>query len=137
MPEYLRVLPDEKGYKLEGFVDRRSYGIFHYCYSQPSTFVNSVLEEDIPKGYPDSRNRRVGQETVELLCSILESIPEFEVVQTNPKSVADCCLRWDVILRWNNHAFPIQVKTRLKDIEEAVSSDLISNYASERVDSLQ
>jgi hypothetical protein len=141
MPEYLRIEQKDGSYILKGFIDRCSYGIFYHCYSQPISFVTEVLEDTVPEDYSslNKEDQNDGQRTVDILRLILHAIPGLEVIQSGHKSVADCRLLWDVILKWKGFAFPIQVKTSPKGIGKAVRNDsdsMMSGYANKKIELL-
>ena len=117
--------------RLGGNIDRDSFGVRGFCFSQSDNFVKEVLSSGDLKIYSNNDWAiRHGQKTVDLVRIALNSIPDIEAIQTDPNSMADVGLRWDMILIFKKtHFFPIQIKSSFAGIQQALEEGKLGNYA--------
>lgn len=52
-----------------------------------------------------------GQRAVDMICAAFNALPGVDTEQSPANSQADIIYKWDVILRYNNCNFPLQIKT--------------------------
>lgn len=52
-----------------------------------------------------------GQRAVDMICAAFNALPGVDTEQCPANSRADIIYKWDVILRYNNCNFPLQIKT--------------------------
>jgi hypothetical protein len=117
--------------RLGGNIDRDFFGVRGFCFSQSDNFVKEVLSSGDLKIYSNNDWAiRHGQKTVDLVRIALNSIPDIEAIQTDPNSMADVGLRWDMILIFKKtHFFPIQIKSSFAGIQQALEEGKLGNYA--------
>lgn len=133
----LELYQDNKNrFLLSGKIDRNLYGVRGKCYSQSPEFVGSMCNEFLGGYLVTSKNHQHGQKTVDVICFALNALPGITAAQTPSESVADVGLRWDVIIKWNDCYFPIQVKSSFLGIEKALETGNIGNYAQEKIEKI-
>jgi hypothetical protein len=117
--------------QLKGDIDRDSFGVKGFCFSQSDDFVKEVLlSEDLKIYSNDNWESKYGQRTVDLVRIALNAIPDIEAIQTDPNSMADVGLRWDMILIFKRiYFFPIQIKSSADGVKQALEESNLGNYA--------
>ncbi|AVZ31333.1 hypothetical protein [Nodularia spumigena] len=133
----LELSQDAKNrFVISGRIDRNLYGVWGKCYSQSPEFVGSMCNEFLGGYLETSSNHEHGQKTVDVICCALNALPGITAAQTPSDSVADVGLRWDVIIKWNDCYFPIQVKSSFIGIEKALETGNLGNYAQEKIEKI-
>ena len=121
----LELSIDESSCKavLAGDIDSRLYGIKGSCVSQPYDFVETILRLPPSTTYysQDEPTYIHGQKTVDLVRIAINSIPYLESIVTDPNSMADVGLRWDMILIFKKtYFFPLQIKSNPLDVNNSI-----------------
>jgi len=125
--------------QLKGDIDRDSFGVKGFCFSQSDNFVKEVLLSDDLKIYSnDNWESKHGQRTVDLVSIALNAIPDIEAIQTDPNSMADVGLRWDMILIFKRiYFFPIQIKSSADGIKRALQEGYLGNYVDSQMSTIE
>ncbi|MCU0566393.1 MAG: hypothetical protein MUF49_07330 [Oculatellaceae cyanobacterium Prado106] len=93
------------------------FGILGSCIPQPKAVVDEVCRLQSGTNYAQTTaNHRSGQNTVIVVRSALEVLPGLQILQTPPNSLADVYWKWDLMVRFQDHFYPIQVKSGMDDI---------------------
>jgi hypothetical protein len=107
--------------KICGDIEADTYGIFGPCVSQAKSCIDELTDEFVNDYDQEAPSHEVGQHSVDVVVSALQAIPGCSVEQTPHWSAADIEWKWDLILRFREYCFPIQVKSSLDGVEECQS----------------
>jgi hypothetical protein len=119
--ESLSLEISDERLKIVAKINSDTYGIFGRCLSQDTSSIDSLTSEFL-KEYPQNTiEHERGQHSIDVVISALQAIPECSVEQTPPWSSADIKWKWDLILKYREYNFPIQVKSSLKSIQKCRS----------------
>jgi len=128
---YLELTQNKNIFLLSGKIKRDSYGVIGQCHSQDADFVGDMCKGDLGNYFDETDDHKCGQQTVDIVCCAINSLPGLIASPTPFSSIADVGLRWDVILEWNNYYFPLQIKSSFQGIQEAMKKGSLGLYARE------
>jgi hypothetical protein len=114
-PLSLQKYADSDRFMLQAIGDCDNFGVKGFCLSfEDSSELRKKLKEKFYLEYENnSNNHQKGDETVYLVSASLNSVPGLKAEVSGWNSQADCALKWDLILHWEEHKlfFPLQVKS--------------------------
>jgi hypothetical protein len=124
---------------LQGYLDRGIFGVNGFCISQPYDFIRNVVLSDPLKIYSlEESQYKYGQKTVDLIRISINSIPDLEAIPTDPNSMADVGLRWDMILIFKKtYFFPIQIKTSSLGVSNALKEGRLGSHAYTQIEHIR
>jgi hypothetical protein len=113
---------------LSGRIDDQEFGVRGFCYSYTH---NSVLKKTLQEGFhveyiKESPAHQQGEATFCLVTNALRIIPGLGVIIPDWNSNADCGLKWDFLLDWEEKEifFPIQVKSSKNGTVQAILKEM-------------